>query len=255
MRYELIKIQDAQIAPPCKTSWDSMCGDDRVRYCAECNNDVYNFAAMTAPEIQELLASRQGGSLCARIYRRGDGTLLTRSCPRGIRAVAHKVSKLAAAILAAVMSLTPASGHAGHKPRQRPPSARRENHNSGLALNVIDHLGSTVPGVKITLVHKSVRKKRRGVSDASGQLHFTDLRAADYLLTAQAQGFRPASAELALNEGKVLELLVRLPAQAVAAEVVVTGETPIVIGLMAIRTISESGHSPVSGRGGPPQPG
>jgi hypothetical protein len=166
--------------------------------------------------------------------------------------VAHKVSKLAAAILAAVMSLTPASGHAGHKPRQRPPSSQRKNHDSGLALNVIDHLGSTVPEVKITLVHKGIREKRRGVSDASGQLHFTDLMAAGYLLTAQAKGFRPASADLALNEGKVLELLVRLPEQAVAAEVVVAGETAIVIGLMAVRRISESGHAPASGPGGPP---
>src|SRR5260221_2498433 len=101
----LIRIQDVRIASPCPADWSKMHGDDRVRHCAECNLHVYNFSAMTAPEIENLLAQRPGTRLCAHFFRRADGTMLMQDCPRGVRAVVWRVSRAAAAALAAVISL------------------------------------------------------------------------------------------------------------------------------------------------------
>lgn len=102
---DLVHLQDVRIASPCTSDWSKMTGDDRVRHCAECNLNVYNFAAMTGFEIAELLANRQGRRVCARIYRRADGTMITQDCPKGLRAVIRRVSRVAGAAFAAAMSL------------------------------------------------------------------------------------------------------------------------------------------------------
>lgn len=71
-----------KIASPCPASWDDMEGDDRVRFCPECELNVYNIASMTEAEAVELIAEREG-RVCVRLYQREDGTVLTRDCPVG----------------------------------------------------------------------------------------------------------------------------------------------------------------------------
>jgi len=59
-----------------------MAGDDRVRFCSQCDRDVYNLSALTSDEALALVRSR-GGQICGLLYRRPDGTLLTADCPVG----------------------------------------------------------------------------------------------------------------------------------------------------------------------------
>jgi hypothetical protein len=61
-----------------------MVGDDRVRFCVHCKKDVYDLSALQRDEAEALLAERSGG-MCARLYRRTDGTVLTADCPTGVR--------------------------------------------------------------------------------------------------------------------------------------------------------------------------
>ena len=76
-------LQRVQVASPCPARWDEMDGDDRSRFCHQCNKHVYNFAAMSEAEANRLLEATEGG-LCGRIYRRADGTILTSDCPVGV---------------------------------------------------------------------------------------------------------------------------------------------------------------------------
>jgi phosphopentomutase len=69
------QLPNIRIATPCQTSWESMAGDERVRHCTLCSLNVYNFAEMTRHEVRELLA-RTEGRVCARLYRRADGTVI-----------------------------------------------------------------------------------------------------------------------------------------------------------------------------------
>src|SRR5882672_2587042 len=94
------------IASPCPASWDRMKGDGRSRHCDQCNLNVYNFSEMTEREIKRLLAD-SNGRVCGRLYRRSDGTILTRDCPVGFRAVVRRVSRVAGAALSAAMSVIP----------------------------------------------------------------------------------------------------------------------------------------------------
>ncbi len=40
-------IDQIQIPIPCKVSWDDMTGDEQVRHCGQCRQNVYNIAAFT----------------------------------------------------------------------------------------------------------------------------------------------------------------------------------------------------------------
>jgi hypothetical protein len=79
-----------------------MAGDARVRFCASCLKHVYNLSAMTAAEATQLIQEREG-NLCARLFRRADGTILTGDCPVGARAVWNRTKKLAVACAAAAL--------------------------------------------------------------------------------------------------------------------------------------------------------
>lgn len=81
---KLPMLQRATIATPCTVDWYQMIGDDRVRFCGACKKDVYNVSAMTAAEAEALMQEK-GVDLCARLYRRKDGTVMTSDCSVGVQ--------------------------------------------------------------------------------------------------------------------------------------------------------------------------
>jgi hypothetical protein len=73
-----------KVASPCSQKWAQMTGDDRVRLCAACKCNVYNFAEISSEEARQLLRRNAVGErICARLYKRIDGTVMTKDCPRG----------------------------------------------------------------------------------------------------------------------------------------------------------------------------
>jgi hypothetical protein len=92
-----------RIASPCTADWRFMLGNELVRFCGQCNKNVYNLSAMTRPQAEDLIR-RMEGQLCARYYRRSDGTILTSDCPVGLRAFKQRVSRIKTAIFAMLIS-------------------------------------------------------------------------------------------------------------------------------------------------------
>ncbi len=94
-------IERLLVASPCSVAWEAMAGDERVRHCDSCRLNVYNTAEMTRAEVEAMVLGREG-RLCVRMYRRADGTVLTKDCPVGLRAYARRVGRLATAAAGAV---------------------------------------------------------------------------------------------------------------------------------------------------------
>ena len=90
-------LDKIRVASPCKAGWDQMYGDERRRFCAECKLNVYNLSEMTRSEAEDFLI-RSEGRLCVRFYRRRDGTVITRDCPVGWKAVKSRISRTAVAM-------------------------------------------------------------------------------------------------------------------------------------------------------------
>lgn len=111
-------LENLRVASPCKANWDAMTGDDRVRFCDQCQKNVYDLSAMTRDEAERLLAEREG-SMCVRLYKRADGTVITSDCPVGVRkkrvrlAVISTAAAAASAVAAFAFSRTTMMGDVG----------------------------------------------------------------------------------------------------------------------------------------------
>jgi hypothetical protein len=101
-------LDRVSIAAPCPADWDRMPGTDQIRHCSQCNKNVYDLSAMTRRQAEALLREKEG-QLCARLYRRADGTILTENCPAGLRAIGRRVSRVDGAAMSAVATLTSAT--------------------------------------------------------------------------------------------------------------------------------------------------
>jgi hypothetical protein len=102
MRKFTSPLEGVRVAAPCPADWEKMVGDERMRYCGQCSLHVYNLSGMTKREAESLVANAEG-RLCVRYYSRADGSILTRNCPVGLRAVKQRVSRIAGAALSAVL--------------------------------------------------------------------------------------------------------------------------------------------------------
>ena len=89
-----------RIASPCSARWEDMTGDDRTRLCEQCGLNVYNLSDMSREDAAGLI-QRTEGRLCVRLYRRPDGTVITRDCPTGLRAVRRRVGLMLTRVAAA----------------------------------------------------------------------------------------------------------------------------------------------------------
>lgn len=176
MNDQKFDINKLRVASPCSVGWENMSGDERTRHCQKCSLSVYNISMLTTSEVEKLILGREG-RLCIRMYRRADGTILTKDCPVGLRALRKRVAGLAAATLAAVLGLFSISF--GQTDEKKPIDAskikivRIENvdGNSELTGTVMDEMGAVIPGAKIVL--SKGKKQIITSSDVEGVYHIT----------------------------------------------------------------------------------
>lgn len=248
-RPDLINPSDLHIASPCPADWEKMAGDERVRHCAECNLNVYNLSAMTERQVQELIAGSRGKRLCARFYRRADGTVLTQDCPWSVRALARKVSRLGAAVLTAMMGVTVAM--ARNKPQPATcECSQSQQKDSGIKLMVVDQHGAVIPKAEITVEGKSIKEPVVGGTGPSGEWSQPKLTAGQYRVTVKAQGFSTFNSVVDVRDGTLLALKVELPVAAVNTVVEATAGAVVVQGLIVEYSAQNPHVFPIINPGG-----
>jgi hypothetical protein len=96
-----MSLEQVAIASPCNVSWDSMQGEGAVRFCGQCQLNVYNLSEMPHDEAEALINTPgEGGERCVRFYRRKDGTVLTQNCPVGFARLRRRFTLLRAGVAA-----------------------------------------------------------------------------------------------------------------------------------------------------------
>lgn len=135
-------LDNVTIAKPCSASWNAMDGDDRKRFCASCRLHVYNVAGLDRAEANALVAT--GDKVCLRIYRREDGTVLTKDCPVGVRATAGGTTAFALLTAAFCLACLNILSHGLMRARSARPNAL-----TALARPVVDSVASFVDTAKM----------------------------------------------------------------------------------------------------------
>ena len=183
------------IAAPCSADWDSMPGTDQVRHCGQCNRNVYNFSAMNRRQAEALLRETEG-RLCARLYRRSDGTILTENCPAGLRAIGRRVSRVAGAAMSAVATLSSAT--AAQFPMFPIPSALREARSSVTGL-VRDATGQGISNAEVVVSRAGSELKLATTTDSLGHFRVESLAMGSYTVRIQSKGFNSFTKQLILR--------------------------------------------------------
>ncbi len=112
MRRFTSPLANGSVAAPCPADWDGMIGGDRVRFCSQCQLNVYNLSTMSKFEAESLIA-RTEGRLCVRFYRRRDGSILTDNCPVGLRALRRRALRIKTAVASSVLGFLAGVGSNG----------------------------------------------------------------------------------------------------------------------------------------------
>jgi uncharacterized membrane protein len=238
-----VSLSKIRIASPCPADWNKMVGDERVRHCAECNLNVYNLSAMTERQVQTLIAESSGQRLCTRFYRRADGTVLTQDCPWSFRAMKRKASRLGAAVLTGLMSITVAMG----KSKPRPATcecSQSQQKDSGIKLTIVDQHGLLIPQAEITLANKSSNEMIAGVTGPAGEWNLAKVNAGQYLITVKSKGFRTFSNVIEVHSGTLLGLKIKLPVPEANVTVEVTAQ-PVEIMGTTVGVLTEIHNSPL----------
>ena len=224
-----INLNNIRVASPCPADWEKMVGDERVRHCADCNLNVYNLSAMTERQVQELIEDSRGKRLCTRFYRRADGTVLTKDCPWSLRALTRKVTRLAAAVLTAVMGVTVAL--ARNKPQPATcECSQSQQKDSGIKLIVVDQHGAVIPKAEIILEGKQIKQSIAGVTSPAGEWSRAKLTGGQYKLTVKTPRFSTFSSIVTVHDGALLGLKVKLPVAAINTTVEVKAESVAIMG-------------------------
>ena len=97
-------LKNIRIASPCSANWDEMYGNERKRFCGDCQLNVYNLSGMGRKEAEDLILNSEG-RLCVRFYRRPDGSIITQDCPVGWAKIKQRVSAVATAVFSLLIGL------------------------------------------------------------------------------------------------------------------------------------------------------
>ena len=90
---------------PCaERFWGDMDGSSCVRSCDGCGRFVYNMEAIRDGSELAKWINKKEGTFDGRLFKRGDGTLITRNCPRSHVRLGMKLVLLGA--LAIIVGLT-----------------------------------------------------------------------------------------------------------------------------------------------------
>jgi hypothetical protein len=193
-----IQLDRLRIASPCPTTWEQMKGDERARFCDLCSLHVYNIAELTASEAKSLIANSEG-RICARLYRRSDGTVITGDCPVGLRAIRRRVARISGAVLATVISLC--GGAFSQKMKEGDKACRQQvkitrtvteslKENAAVAGIVLDPNGAVIPNAVIGIIDVNLKKSCEVVSDDEGRFRFNNVTPGVYQLVVRSANFK-----------------------------------------------------------------
>ena len=233
-------LKNLRIASPCPMNWDQMTGDNRARFCTLCNLHVYNIAELTRKQAVALISETEG-RICGRIYRRSDGTVITKDCPIGLRAIRRRVARTAGAVFATLVALT--SSAFGQKPSKKDqPSCNqqvtisRKNSDTepgAFTGTVLDANGALVVGARIKITDSKSGKAIEVVSNDEGHFRIEALETSIYDVLAESAGFKKLEiAQLTIEAKETVTVTLTLT--------VADPTTTVLVGMVAVEPMIDT---------------
>jgi hypothetical protein len=232
MKTEKFDVNKLRVASPCSVGWQNMAGGESKRFCNLCSLNVYNVSEMSMAYVQDLIAKSEG-RICMRLYKRADGTVITKDCPVGLRAYQKRVARFAGAALSAVLGIFSVSYGQKDEVHKADPSktvSEAQNGKGILKGIVADPNGAVIPGATILLFKDKEKEPIKTSSSSDGDFVFNGLSAGIYRLEVPANyGFGKLIIEdLKLQSDQTNELNLNLSPSADVELIGVVGTEPAI---------------------------
>jgi hypothetical protein len=202
MNKRKINLDQVQIARSCSNDWESLTGNDRVRFCGECNKNVYNFTAMTRSEAENLIRET-AGNICARIIRDVEGFVVTAKSPIGLNLIPLRASKIASAVVATALSVSSVSAkpqphngvnivqQADQESKNKAEVAADQKENSAtLKGTVFDTAKAVIVGAEVKVINKNTSIEYYSKTGEDGTFVFPEIPLGSYIIEVTSIGFK-----------------------------------------------------------------
>lgn len=237
MPKELRSLDQLIIHNPCNADWDSMSGNDRVRFCEHCSLRVTNLSSLTRVEAMRLVAGSEG-RLCVRFIQSPSGKVLTRTADK-VHRIGRRVSRIAAGAFTATLSLSTAAAQSESRSRLdtlRPTSAMVNSaspNKTGTNLSgiITDPNGAVIAGAHVTVMNTQTQVTFTFTTGDDGAYKFSLPEGGRYNLIAEAASFAKTAkpdVDLNVDMNRTLDLVLQIPELTAAVEVS-AGETQLVV--------------------------
>jgi uncharacterized protein len=219
------------IESPCNADWDSMAGNNQVRFCEHCSLQVTNLSTMTRQQAMRLVARSQG-RVCVRFIQEPDGRVLTRSTQKLYR-IGRRVSRLAAGAMTAALSMQAASAQtrSASDYRDQIASISQPNSQPGsgstVAGVITDPNGAVVAGAKVTLASKEGHIAFTFPTGDDGGYRFAFLEPGSYALNIEGGGFAPVDLNVEILRDSIKSVSVQMQLPVFVAVVQIEGTIEI----------------------------
>jgi len=207
-------LDQLTISQPCNEDWESMAGNDQVRFCQHCNLHVNDLSQMTRREALRLV-TKSRGRLCVRQVRTAGGEILKRES-QILHQLGGRVSRIAAGAFAAAISISTAAAQSSSEVTQPPAAVKVLSvvpEGAGVSGVVSDPNGAVVPGATITLVNRRTNQISTYTTKDDGAYRFSLLEAGRYSLEARAASFNDELEFMRLETREVMtrDITMRIP--------------------------------------------
>jgi hypothetical protein len=179
---------------PCTAEWDSMAGNEQVRFCEHCEKSVHNLSAMTRKDALRFVRANAAG-VCVRFYSDPRGRTLHEPATK-LHSITRRASKMAAGAFGAALAL-------GATVLAQTPSGKQEaaavrldtREGSSLTGTVLGPNGSVVAGVLVYVYNSKTGESKIATTDADGVYHVKSLTPGTYTVMFTAEGFERENVE------------------------------------------------------------
>ena len=235
-------VRPLRIVSPCTVDWNSMIGNDRVRFCEHCQLSVHNIDFTSKKQIRRLIA-RSGDRLCVS-YRQP-------APPRPLTPILYKIGRrtsiIAASAFSATLTISSAVAASANLKQTMLPhevafAARSANHfsasgNARVYGFVFDPNGAVVTGASVTLTNGETNEVYYSATSGTGEYRFESLTPGTYTLQISSKGFDtsnvPNLTVRADDNNRIDQTLSIAP---IEAEVTVESERAVVAGGAVLAT-------------------
>src|SRR6185437_8260586 len=188
-------LKNLTVASPCNADWNSMTGNDQVRFCEHCSFEVHNLSSMTRTQAERLV-SRSNGRLCVQYIQGSDGGPVTILLGKKLHHINRRVSQIAAGAFTAALSVTSAIAQestgvrvaGGDVPTATQPMARWAL-GASVVGTVMDQNGAAIAGATVSVSNEEFNLALYASTSPDGRFRIDGLRTGSYNFRIEAPGF------------------------------------------------------------------